>query len=130
MCTGATRYCALVQCQVDLHSMLQGEALLPGTWLVDPCATRYCTLAQCQVDACSQQEEALLAFLQHACLTACGTCNVDTIHPIGITLLCGTHLQGIAYCLQGEPQSAVQELALICTTHTLLYSLQSALQNT
>ena len=27
--------------------------------------------------------------VQHACLTACGTCNVDTIHLIGIALLCG-----------------------------------------
>ena len=80
------------------------------------CATRYCTLVQCQVYLCStlapSRRRHFWHFVQHACLTACGTCNVDTIHLIGIALLCGTHLQGVAYCLQGEPQSAVQELAL------------------
>ena len=55
------------------------------------CATRYCTLVQCQVDLCStlapSRRRHFWHFVQHACLTACGTCNVDTIHLIGIALL-------------------------------------------
>ena len=60
---------------------------------VRTCATRYCTLVQCQVDLCStlapSRRRHFWHFVQHACLTACGTCNVDTIHLIGIALLCG-----------------------------------------